>query len=234
VAESARAAGVDHLPNVAVGERGTPRIDDAFRRVEEAATGELRCYVNADIVLLSDFVSAVEAVRRVTERFLIIGETTDLDVPGDLELDRAEVRDALARRARAEGRSRGPTAIDYFVYTPGLFDPVPPFVVGRARFDNWLVWRARGRGPVVDASRAVLAIHQRHDYSHIAGGQQEAHFGAEAAHNLELAGGAGRLFTIFDATHRLDRRFRIHRHLGGMLRTRENLRKAAWRLRHRR
>ena len=133
-------------------------------------------------------------------------------------------------RALAEGASRGATAIDYFVFTAGLFDPVPPFVVGRARFDNWLVWRARERGIVVDASRAVVAVHQRHDYGHVRGGLDEAHFGVEAERNLELAGGKRHLYTIHDASHRLTADRQLRRNLGATGRMRENLRKIAWKL----
>lgn len=234
VVDAARETGAVHIAGVALGEHGTPRLDDAFRRVEDVATGPLRCFVNGDVVLLDDLLPAVDAARRFAPRFLVIGQTTDLEVGDDLALDRPEIRGELAERAKAHGRSRGATAIDYFVYSPALFDPMPAFVVGRARFDNWLVWRGRGRGPVIDASNVVLAIHQRHDYEHIAGGQEAAHFGVEAGRNLELAGGSSRLFTIFDASHRLDRQLRVRRQLGATLRARETLRKAHWRLRHRR
>ena len=151
----------------------------------------MRCFVNADVLLLDDLLPAVDAVRAAFDRFLIVGETRDLDIRDELRLGRRRSVTSSERRALAEGRSRGPTAIDYFVFTAGLFDPVPPFVVGRARFDNWLVWRARERGPVVDATRAVVGVHQRHDYAHVPGGFEEAHFGGEARRNEELAGGSG-------------------------------------------
>ena len=159
VAEAATELGTRHVSGVAVNERGTPRIDDAFARVDEVAAHPLRCFVNADVLLLDDLLPAVDSVRARFDRFLIVGETRDLDVRDAIRLD-GDGRDELRRRALAEGRSRGPTAIDYFVFTAGLFDPVPPFVVGRARFDNWLVWRARQRGAVVDATRAVVGVHQ--------------------------------------------------------------------------
>ena len=57
--------------------------------------------------------------------------------------------------------------------------------------------------PVVDATRAVVAVHQRHDYAHVTGGFEEAHFGGEARRNEELAGGERRIYTIYDASHRL-------------------------------
>lgn len=230
VAEAAEAAGAQHIGGVLTNEYGTPRLDDAFARVEKIARTPLRCFVNADIVLLDDFAPAVAAVAALTEPFLLVGETTDVEVTGARALEDVAIRGSLGEQARLEGRSRGATAIDYFVFTPGLFDPLPGFVVGRARFDNWLVWRARSRGLVVDASAAILAIHQHHDYGHIAGGHDAAHFGVEAAWNLELAGGKKHLFTIYDASHRLERDLVLRRHTGAALRMRENMRKLAWKL----
>ena len=78
----------------------------------------------------------------------------------------------LRRRAVRDGRLRGPTAIDWFVFSDRLFDPIPPFLVGRAAFDNWMIWKARTRGPVIDATEAVIAIHQPHDYAHLDGREE--------------------------------------------------------------
>ena len=75
----------------------------------------------------------------------------------------------------------------------------------------------------------MVAVHQRHDYAHLAGGKEEAYYGEEAARNLELAGGEERLYTIHDASHVL-RRGRLQRNPGPPFRWRENVRKAAWKL----
>jgi hypothetical protein len=53
----------------------------------------------------------------------------------------------------------------------------------------------------VDATPVVTAIHQNHDYGHVAGGALEAWSGPEATRNFELAGGAANLRFISDATH---------------------------------
>jgi hypothetical protein len=233
VAEAALEFGVIHASEVARSERGTPRIDDAFARVATVAEHPVRCFVNADVLLLDDFLPAVGSVGAVFDRYLVVGETRDLDIRDELSLGTASERAALRARGFAEGDSRGATAIDYFVFTAGLFDPIPPFVVGRARFDNWLVWRARTRGPVVDATRAVVPVHQRHDYAHVTGGFEEAHFGGEALRNEELAGGSRRAYTIFDASHRLRANGTVRRHAGAILRSRERARKAAWKLANR-
>ena len=47
-------------------DRGTPRIDDAFARVDAIAEHHVRCFVNADVLLLDDLLPAVEAVRRLS------------------------------------------------------------------------------------------------------------------------------------------------------------------------
>jgi hypothetical protein len=217
VAEAARAAGAEQLPDLARTERGTPRLDAAFAAADAVARHPLRCFVNADIVFFDDLLTAVRTVAGQAERFLIVGQSVDVDDPRD----RA---DALAR-----GERRGAAALDYFVFPAGLYPDVPPFAIGRACFDNWLVWRARQDAIVVDATADVVAAHQRHDYAHVEGGKSEAYYGEDAARNLELAGGKSRLYTLHDASHVL-RGGQLSRNPRAPLRWRENVRKAAWKL----
>ncbi len=119
--------------------------------------------------------------------------------------------------------------MDWFVFPAGLFGEVPPFAIGRAGFDNWLVWKARQVGVVVDATHDVRAVHQPHGYEHVEGGMDEAYYGEEAARNLELAGGKEHVYTLHDASHVL-RDGKLQRNLGAPLRWRENVRKLAWKL----
>jgi hypothetical protein len=168
----------------------------------------------------------VERVAPAFEQFLLVGQSRDLAV-GDEEL---AAPDALRRRALSAGTARGPTAIDWFVFPAGLFDPMPPFAIGRAAFDNWMIWRARQAGPVIDATAAVVAIHQPHAYGHLGGGKDEAYYGEEAEENRRLAGGRKRIYTLHDASHRLEQDLSWHRNPGSILRVRETARKTAWKL----
>jgi len=215
--DAARDAGAGHIPELARNEHGTPRLDSAFAAATGAARHPLLCFVNADVVLFDDLLSATRIVRERADRFLIVGQTVDVDEPRDRE------------DARARGERRGAAALDYFVFPATLYSDVPPFAIGRARFDNWLVWCARQDAIVVDATADVVAAHQRHDYAHVAGGKAEAYYGDDAARNLELAGGKSHLYTLHDASHVL-RDGRLHRNSGAPLRWRENVRKAAWKL----
>jgi hypothetical protein len=184
----------------------------------------LRCFVHTDIVLLPDFLAAVSYVAS-NSPCLAIGQSTDVRVEAELDFADPEAIADLRLQATRDGVLRGASALDYFVFTGGHFDPIPPFLIGRTVFDNWLVWRGRRKGQVVDVSAVTVPIHQHHDYSHVAGGQQEAFYGAEAAENLRLAGGKGRIFTLHDATHRLRQDGSLSKNLGSYLHARETLRR---------
>ena len=89
---------------------------------------------------------------------------------------------------------------------------------------------AETRVCIIDATEAVVTIHQSHGYDHLAGGKDEAYYGAEAALNLELAGGKSHRYTLHDASHRMGADLSIHCNLGSILRVRETARKVGWKL----
>ena len=201
-AEVAKAFGARHIPEVARNDRGTPLLSDVFEMTQRLATNDLLCYVNCDIILGRAFRRAVDQVRQWRRRFLMVGECWNQEMQGSLSFQQPDWDEALERVALQRGKSRGPTAIDYFVFPRGLYGAVPPFAMGRAYFDNWLIWKARALGaPVVDATPSVVAVHQHHDYAHVAGGRFYVLEGAEAKRNLDLAGGLRHRYMIHDATH---------------------------------
>ncbi|MDQ3877525.1 MAG: hypothetical protein M3290_04140 [Actinomycetota bacterium] len=196
--DAAREFGVRHVPEIARNDHGTPLVDDLFRHAESAARHKLVCYINADIVLMSDMLAAV--ARIPFDRFLMIGRRCDLDIDEPLDVGAPDWEDRIRRAAATRGRMHGPTGIDYFVYPRGLWGDLPPFALGRTAWDNYLVYRARLlQVPVIDASRVVSAVHQNHDYGHVRGGGEGAWKGPEAQQNLRLAGGLQRVFDIRDA-----------------------------------
>lgn len=103
---------------------------------------------------------------------------------------------------KQEGKNRGPWGIDYFIFPREFFNNLPPFALGRAYYDNWLIWKALNlKGSVVDATDRITAIHQNHDYSHVSGGWHEAYRGKEVIENVRIGGGLSRRYCIYDATH---------------------------------
>lgn len=200
-AEAAREHGFIHVPLVACNERGTPLLSDLFAQAPLWSNDRFFCYINADILVMSDFARAIEQVTHRKRRFLMVGQRTDCDITERIEFS-SGWEDRLRERVTREGKLHRPTGIDYFVFNRDLWGSLPPFAVGRFSWDNWMIYRARQlQVPVIDASAVVTAIHQNHDYSHAVNGFRGARFGPEARQNLALAGGQRHLFTIWDSTH---------------------------------
>lgn len=199
----AKELGVMCVSDVAEGPNGTLLLGDVFERAERHARHDLLCYVNGDIVLLDDFIPAIVRVREWCKRFLVVGECIDFDL-ARAGTDALAAPGDLRQQVRELGSSRGRKAIDYFVFPRGTFPSLPPFSLGRAVFDNWLLWYARSLDiPVIDASSVVTAIHQHHDYSHVPGGVWGPVYGADANRNLELVGSPSRMYFLWDANYRL-------------------------------
>ncbi len=205
-AETAALLGTDQIPGVDRNEFGTPLLSSVFAAAETRAQRDLLCYVNADIVLLSDFAEAARRVAGSKRRFLMVGQRWDLDVTEPLAFGDPDWEGDLRSRVERAGTLHPPSGSDFFVYRRDTLGALPPFAVGRPGWDNWMIYHARGRKmPVVDATEATLVIHQNHAYGHVKQGTGTAWEGPEGDRNLELIGGNERIFTLADATHRVTR-----------------------------
>ena len=179
-AEIAEEVGARHVAEVERNEHGTPLVNSVFAKAEAAASNSLMCYVNADIVLMSDFPETVQQVCRTLpdEPFLIVGRKIGgVDIPEFLDFGEPDWEQKLRERATAQGRY-GTSDSDYFVFRKGLYPRIPPFAIGRFYWSPWFVYNAMSRSiKVIDATAMIMAVEPRHDYSHIrcvAGSPEEA------------------------------------------------------------
>lgn len=186
-AEAAAELGVRHEPDLRCSPQGTPMLRSVFERAHASTRAPTLVYVNADILLLDDFPAALARLARSFERFLAIGQRWDLDVLEPLPIDETDWRAGLRARVKREAILHDHSGIDYFAFSRGLWPELPDFVLGRMAWDNWLVRAAIEQGTaVIDASPAITAVHQNHDYGHVALGG--ARSGPEYEHNRRLAG----------------------------------------------
>jgi hypothetical protein len=200
-AEVAKELGVKHIPGIERSEYGTPLLSAAFAKATEAAGNDILCYANADIILLSDFMDAVNKMPQ--DKFLLIGQRTNLEVKNHINFEQKDWEKNIRGQVIKDGRLEGPTGIDYFVFPKGQYR-MPPFAVGRPGWDNWFIYHTRSRGiPVIDATGTILAIHQRHDYSFHPQGRKGIQRGVEAERNLKIAGRYWHLMDIRNSTHQL-------------------------------
>jgi hypothetical protein len=202
--ETARECCVRYAPEVQRNALGTPYLSSILDRGRDMANNALLCYINCDILLLSDFRAALERLAALDSNFLMAGQRLDTGVTDPVDFSRSDWQKGLRERALAANAQRAPRWIDYFVFSRDLyFQKTPPLVIGRGGFDNWMIWYARSAGArVIDVSRVVVAIHQNHDYAHHPEGEKGIYDGAEARQNFAHMKG-GRYATLENATHRL-------------------------------
>lgn len=199
-----RELGLQHEPRVERRDNGTKSVWSIFGRAQEIARHERMCYCNSDIILTADFPRTVEQVGSWQKEFFLVGRRWDVDVTAPIYFDDPKWEAELVARAHAEGFQRLHYNIDYFVFPRGLYRDAPGLVIGRNWWDQWLVWRAGAAGlPVVDATDAVCAVHQNHDYSYHPLGMAGVWYDETTQENFRQAGGWSHLHTIEDAKWRI-------------------------------
>lgn len=200
IAEACQSVGVRHLPGVRLNESGTPLISSIFSMARDKSASPFLAYANADILFLPDLLTGVQVLADQSKRFLMVGQRYDLDITDPLDF-REGWAEQLQRQIDQDGRLHKPTGSDYFVYPRDCFQQIPDFAVGRAGWDNWMLYWARYQNwPLVDATGAVTLIHQNHDYRHLPGGIKHF-FQPETAVNVKLAGGRRTIFRLTDARY---------------------------------
>jgi hypothetical protein len=192
-AEICAAYGLRHIPDVKCNDFGTPLLDDIFSKAQETAQTRILCYVNTDIILFDDLLRAIELAVKQFDSFLLIGRRIDLGVTQELNFADPGQATAILAEAREQGVPHSHYGLDYFAFTPGLWDNIPPFALGRVLWDTWLLYDClRRKRVVVDCSRFVDIIHQNHDYAHLPSGLNAADLyearDPEAKRNRILAG----------------------------------------------
>ena len=198
VKEAAAEAGVGFEPDVELNAEGTPLISSIFAIGRSLNDSPMLAFINTDIIVFPELLSTIRGVAAQREKFLLVGQRWDLDVQEELELG-AGWEERLRQRLSAQGRLHPPAGSDYFVYPRACFGDVPRFAVGRAGWDNWMIFKARWEHwPVIDATQDIQIIHQDHDYSHLPGGQPHYRL-PETFENVRLAGGKRTIFHLEDS-----------------------------------
>ncbi|HJW89570.1 MAG TPA: hypothetical protein VJ436_02905 [Anaerolineales bacterium] len=211
LAEVCQQLGVRCLPQVRRNPSGTPLVSSIFELARQTSQSPFLAYLNADILVMPDFLAAAHLVSDQAERFLVVGQRWDLELRQQLEFTRGwEAR--LRAQVQTHGRLHPPAGSDYFIFPRPLFDDMPDFAIGRAGWDNWVIYHALHSGwEVVDATPSIMVIHQDHDYRHLPGGRPHYDH-VESQHNQDLAGGQAHLYMLLDTNRELiARKIKPHR-----------------------
>lgn len=203
LAEAARDLGVKHIRNVARNTSGTPLISSMFQLARENSNTKLLCIINADMILMPDFVDAAKQSAKLKDKFVLLSQRWDLDVMAPVEFTEGW-QHRLSSTVHGQGQLHRPAGSDFFLFPKSCYRNIPDFTIGRAGWDNWMIYRARKeRWPVIDCTPSVMIVHQNHDYSHLPDGKPHYEH-PDTNENIRLAGGEANVrYTIVDATHQL-------------------------------
>jgi hypothetical protein len=209
VAGAAEELGVKHLPDVKCSQGGTPLISSMFQLARENSNSDLLCIINADMILMPDFLEAARRSRSPLrghvqrDKFVLLSQRWDLDIAQPLDFSegwQAHLRSSV----HGQGQLHRPAGSDFFLFPKSCYTDVPDFAIGRAGWDNWMIFKARQeKWPVIDCTPSMMIVHQNHDYGHLPEGKPHYEH-PETNENVRLAGGLAAVrYTILDATHRL-------------------------------
>lgn len=204
LAETGRELGVAHIADLPRSPSGAPRMDAMFRLAREHCPAQLFCIVNADIILFPGFVESARSLLAQREKFVALGQRWDLGIETALDFS-GDWPARLQQQMRSQGKLHRPVGSDYFLFPAACFSDLPAFTIGRAGWDNWMIYHARKSGfPAIDSSADISIIHQNHDYAHLPGGQPHYNH-PETNENIRLAGGRPMTrFTLLDTDYRLE------------------------------
>lgn len=203
LAETAREFGVKQIPAVERNVSGTPLISSMFKLAREHSHSDLLCIINTDMILMSDFVEAASRSRMLRDKYVLLSQRWDLDMTAPLDFSGDWSR-GLRNMVNGQGQLHRPAGSDFFLFPKSCYADVPNFTIGRAGWDNWMIYKARKEGwPVIDCTPSVMIVHQNHDYSHLPDGKSHYEH-PDTNENIRLAGGQANVrYTILDATHQL-------------------------------
>jgi len=234
VAEVAKAYGLRHIPEMKCHPQWeAPFLNDIIDAARKEASHPTLCFVHTDIILFQDFIRAFRVVSSNFQKYLMVSSRWNMDIEKRLDLSSEDMRLELRQSALIRKDVYTSGGSDFFVFPKQLLSSIPPFLLGRGYWDNWLMYQALREGAaLVDTTFDVVALHQNHDYSHVQGvnlgdrNTDSVFKAGQGYYNLSLAGGQKNIYNVYDANYVLEdgilqrtwSPFFIRRHLKSIIR----------------
>jgi hypothetical protein len=177
---------IRHIQSISSNVFGTPLLDAMFATAQRIARHELICFANGDIIFLDDLERFAPRLAG-WPRFLSVGRRQNLNLDAVVDFAPGWC-ERLRGLALEQGAVDSKDALDYFLFRRGTISAMPAFAIGRPAWDNWMIMDALCRRiPLIESTRAILVIHQRHDYDHAPARSGQLWEGPEADENRALA-----------------------------------------------
>ena len=180
--EASAALGVRNVSEIETSPSGVPYFDAIARHAQKYARYDVQVYLNSDILVNSRIIDVLKNVN--FPKFLIVGQRIDLPSGAIIPEGKDSWGTYLNELVKNGVELSTPSAMDYFIFTRGLWEGLKPLVIGRGGYDSALIGFCLGNNiPVIDATYFVPVLHQYHDYSHVKGKQSEVMAGIDAREN---------------------------------------------------
>jgi hypothetical protein len=142
---------VNYAGGIRTDHSGVPYIHEWFIQGIRQSPSRYVCFINSDILLSEKWLSRVKQIFKAMEndrRLLLIGQRIDFDLESS-EYNKLRFTqnnllndiDEMVQRSRHSDHS--PYGIDSFTFRvdppPFDVDMIPPYIMGRYNWDNWLV-----------------------------------------------------------------------------------------------
>ncbi len=129
-----------------------------------------------------------------------VGQRWDLEVTDLLDFEGDWV-EPLRRRTWRDGKLHERAGSDYFVFPRACFQHIPDFTVGRAGWDNWMIFKARQENwPVVDCTSDLDIITK---ITTTATAKRQPHYVCRNQVRISAWQADGHIVVLNDASHRL-------------------------------
>lgn len=166
---------------------GLPLISDMFNQVYSFRHAGPFLFINSDIIVTQSLRAAVGVLEMVHSQsrqgYLAVGQRTEIASSSGTLVGETDDWESLIRKENPKEHLLPACGADWFLFNQYAFYNVniPPFVVARTAYDNWLIFDAIKRGvQVVNCTGSVTVFHQRHP-------EQKVRQSEEAKENLRLA-----------------------------------------------
>jgi hypothetical protein len=197
-----------HVPDVKCDTNSNiPLMNDLIEMGKKHSNTPMVGLVNSDIILFDDFMDAIDIVANKFQKFLMVSSRWNQDINNLIQFNE-ETKNQLRFKSIADHDMYPAGGTDFFVFPKNCLNSIPPFLIGRGYWDNYLMYLCKKEGGVlVDTTHDVVALHQNHDYGHIAKqfeGDTDLNSilkTTQAAYNFSLTGGNKAIFNNYDADY---------------------------------
>src|SRR5512133_1856399 len=124
LAEAARELGVKHISNVERNANGVPLISSMFKLARENSNSDLLCIINADMVLMPDFVEAARRSCMLRDKYVLLSQRWDYDITSPIDFAdgwESQMRESV----RKQNQLHRPAGSDFFLFPKSCYTDVP-------------------------------------------------------------------------------------------------------------